>query len=547
MSLSAHHVWWLPLLSAVVLPACFTTSDDTKPRRDETEAPDTQAEDPDEDGDGYAASRDCDDDDDDVNPGAEERANDVDDDCDGDVDEGTNRYDDDGDGYAERDGDCDDDDDNVNPGENERANSVDDDCDGRVDEGTNRYDDDGDGYTENGGDCDDSDDDTYPGAPEDGEDGVDHDCDGEVTDPGPTFCGLDISCPSSLWEIGDASMWTTEYWSFTWTYSAECGRAVGGPIFANATSDLHSIGFTAVSGSDETQIGYLEMGGIVYVDSESGIDDLYSTWMGDQIAKTVVLPSDLYTSPPDGCTVVVPVADASLVGDSARLYMASRRYSSADSLIFNFVDVGGTTLSSTDMSYIRYYLEAYLGNAGIGVSSVGSYALTSRSADITTAGSEINAIRSASVAGDGRAINVFFVDAFTDSSLVLGIAGGVPGPLAVVQTSASGVVIALDPMTSGGTIDWRRAGQVIAHEAGHQLGLFHTTEAAGTSHDPLSDTPECPSTRDSNGSRQVDASECGGAGAEYVMFWQSGDLDAYNYLWSTQQAYVMYSSPVAVN
>jgi hypothetical protein len=42
-------------------------------------------------------------------------------------------------------------------------------------------------------------------------------------------------------------------------------------------------------------------------------------------------------------------------------------------------------------------------------------------------------------------------------------------------------------------------------------------------------------------------SECAGYGSEYVMFWQSGDLDSYNYLWSAYQEYVLSSSPVAEN
>ena len=38
-------------------------------------------------------------------------------------------------------------------------------------------------------------------------------------------------------------------------------------------------------------------------------------------------------------------------------------------------------------------------------------------------------------------------------------------------------------------------GRVIAHEAGHYLGLFHTTEVGGEAADPMPDTAQCPARR----------------------------------------------------
>ena len=123
---------------------------------------------PDNDGDGWAATDDCDDDNADVYPGAPELCNDIDDNCDAVVDEdvtSTFFRDGDGDGFGDPTDttdaceapvgyvadatDCDDGDDSSWPGAPEQCDSVDNDCDGDLDEGvidTVYEDADGDGY-----------------------------------------------------------------------------------------------------------------------------------------------------------------------------------------------------------------------------------------------------------------------------------------------------------------------------------------------------------------------------------------------------------------
>lgn len=116
---------------------------------------------------------------------------------------------------------------------------------------------------------------------------------------------------------------------------------------------------------------------------------------------------------------------------------------------------------------------------------------------------------------DARAITFFFVQEITDDegATILGLAGGPPGMAAVGGTSKSGVVVTTASFTS----DPDEVARIMAHEGGHFLGLFHTTEKDGSSFDPLDDTPECSNDADGNGT--FSTNECTGTGAENVMWW----------------------------
>ena len=99
----------------------------------------------------------------------------------------------------------------------------------------------------------------------------------------------------------------------------------------------------------------------------------------------------------------------------------------------------------------------------------------------------------------------------------LGLAGGIPGPLGMAGTSGSGIVL------SYGVLDTpRELGQAMAHELAHFLGLFHTTESAGSVREGFVDTPECPAEADTDGDGFFSSEECAGAGAENLMFWSPG-------------------------
>ncbi|MEM9192103.1 MAG: hypothetical protein AAGF12_23220 [Myxococcota bacterium] len=103
------------------------------------------------------------------------------------------------------------------------------------------------------------------------------------------------------------------------------------------------------------------------------------------------------------------------------------------------------------------------------------------------------------VAGDLESklsLNVFLVQALDlPEAGVVGISQGIPGPPGLHGTAASGVVFTAELLAMGSNADpllgAEFTGIVLAHEIGHYLGLFHTTENMSAAFDPLDDTPQC--------------------------------------------------------
>ena len=124
--------------------------------------------------------------------------------------------------------------------------------------------------------------------------------------------------------------------------------------------------------------------------------------------------------------------------------------------------------------------------------------------------------------GSSDAVNIFFIEDYSESGYgILGNAAGMPGSMGDAN-SWNGVLTSLTAHATGTALDAQLLGETAAHEIGHQLGLFHTTEKGGTVFDILSDTPECPSSsqdNDSNGT--VTAEECNEFGGDNLMFWTS--------------------------
>ena len=109
-----------------------------------------------------------------------------------------------------------------------------------------------------------------------------------------------------------------------------------------------------------------------------------------------------------------------------------------------------------------------------------------------------------------RAVNLFLVADIAskrEGFSLAGISGGAPGPALAVGTPRSGVAVNmenfLEARDSGEQMQVEEARRltemIFAHEMGHYLGLYHTTESNGQALDPegitgtdhLEDTPIC--------------------------------------------------------
>ncbi len=116
------------------------------------------------------------------------------------------------------------------------------------------------------------------------------------------------------------------------------------------------------------------------------------------------------------------------------------------------------------------------------------------------------------------AVNVFLVQSVDGA---LGLAGGIPGPAIAHGTRLSGVAVSLGLLRD----DPEFLGIVFAHEIGHFLGLFHTSEFRGSTIESLDDTPVCTPNNDADRNRTLAPDECQGLGADNLMFWAaSGDV-----------------------
>jgi hypothetical protein len=180
---------------------------------------------------------------------------------------------------------------------------------------------------------------------------------------------------------------------------------------------------------------------------------------------------------------------------------------------FYFVggNVGSAAAAQTDAGFARmlqtlgkFYADAGLCLGKVTLYDVPAWAKTKfgvPNADDESACGDLSQMFT--LAAPGNQINFFFVTGFKSSAgtglTVVGVDGTIPGPSSVggnVNSGASvnGSDLSITGCTSALDIHACGADEVAyiaAHEGGHFMGLFHTTEQTGDVFDPMSDTPTC--------------------------------------------------------
>ena len=245
--------------------------------------------------------------------------------------------------------------------------------------------------------------------------------------------------------------------------------------------------------------------------------------------------------------------------------------------------------SDQDLRRMVSTLASLLGQAGLTLNTVGWKDVPAAVASPLAAGVHIDDV---SACGDlsqlfatapaGSQINVFLVPGFitsdaTAGTTIVGVDGTIPGPATLSPSLQGGVAVSVadlrasrarcgaspaftcgplarSPTCCGADV----TAYVAAHEIGHFLGLYHTSELEGTSFDPLQDTPTCPCRSCSSDPGQcadapsppqtphtMSVAECTASatcgGGDNLMFWLFDDGAAG--AWTLEQQRVMRANP----
>lgn len=237
------------------------------------------------------------------------------------------------------------------------------------------------------------------------------------------------------------------------------------------------------------------------------------------------LPISAQTRVEPGCVGLQPFVDGDAEGDLGVLHVVTRSVSGAlgGRLSLELVRVGDIGLEEEDLDVAVEHAQRIYANAGAGPIEVSRYRVEAPEGSVfPSMGPELAALRAGYEPRDPQAMVVFLIDDFVEPGLA-GIAAGLPGPNGIPGTGASGVVVAVEPHRFGdGSLAATIFGETLAHEVGHQLGLFHTSEQDASNHDFADDTAVCTLDMDTDGDGTLNANEC--PDGQNLMFWGGSEF-----------------------
>jgi hypothetical protein len=332
-----------------------------------------------------------------------------------------------------------------------------------------------------------------------------------VPDAGP------LECPGAT-EIGTAGGITTETFPLVW------GPDGVASVDLVVPDDLSALELVAEDGQEFTAFSSVRQSHRGLVDLDTDPDGLrgpfFHTW---NYSSSLVFPTNEDSSMRPGCLRVEALTDGPGITPGT-LHVLSRR-ATGGALRVDLVRVGTTELPGASLDALATELLRVLDATGLSFDTQITPVELDGDPFPPADGPATLALRASYRPSDPSRIPIYVIQGFVDELDTLGIAGGIPGPNGVAGAASAGVLVAVDPhLDESGAVDVLVMAETIAHELGHQLGLFHTSEADGRSHDPLGDTDECDASRDDDGDGDVSAEECAAVGGRNLMFWVSASF-----------------------
>jgi hypothetical protein len=368
---------------------------------------------------------------------------------------------------------------------------------------------------------------------------------GFVTACNDAFLPLDNPCPG-IEVDAERGQYTCD---FDWEWAPQSGISDGPMLTFEMPDDLVSFAVFAQSDGDSTGLAWLAVDDSLWIDGSSFELDPPAWYTPPffhyaALGNGFVAPMD-GSFDPSGATFldVAPGALDDLTGSSGTLEILLRvgDTTAPAAIDLNIVVVGDTQLFQDEVDAAIRVVDRIWGQNG--GPSVGEVSLYTIDGDAILRYRDSNTLRRTPLPDDAPlGVTVFFIDDYAAADGTLGEAGGIPGPVGLSGVDGAGVIVAVTPhLRFDGTLDIDVMGGTLAHEVGHQLGLFHTTESDGSRTESL-DTPECPPSADANGDGFFSAAECASFDAPNFMFWSAGPFVQEDC--TADQAFVLARSPV---